>query len=91
MTTAIVHFHTAEGQAENFANALTGALEFTRTQPGCQGATMHINEDNPNHIIAIEQWDSSDDHKAYVKGLEESGELAKMASMLDSFESQYFS
>ena len=90
MITAIVHFYTAEGQAENFANALAGALEFTKTQSGCHGATMHINEENPNHIIAIERWDSSDDHKRYVQVLEESGKLAEMAVMLDSFESQYF-
>ena len=78
----IVNFQTNPGQGDALAQGLIKALEFTRTQPGCNSADLYRNEDDADSVYLWEDWDSSQQHKDYVNMIMESGKNAELMELL---------
>ena len=79
---AIVNFQTKPGQGDALAHGLVKALEFTRTQPGCNSVDLYRNEDDADSVYLWEDWDSSRQHKDYVNMIMESGKNADLMELL---------
>jgi quinol monooxygenase YgiN len=54
----------------------------TRTFKGCRGIELRINQDDATNMIAVEEWESRDDHEKYTAWRIETGSVARIVSML---------
>ena len=62
---------------------LRAALPDTRAFAGCQGLTAHVNQDDPQTFVFIEQWSSREAYQEYLAWRTANGTLAQLASLLD--------
>jgi quinol monooxygenase YgiN len=83
MINVIVSFDVRPGRGEALCDWLAGALEKTRANPGCQGAQLNRDLDDPDAPVLIEQWESADTHKAFVEQLVSSGAMNAAMSFLN--------
>ena len=59
-------------------NWLRDELHHTRGTDGCNGITIHIDQDDPNHMVFVENWDSRQQHEKYVSWRVDRGDIDKM-------------
>ena len=52
-------------------------LHHTRSADGCNGLTVHANQDNPNNVVVVEGWDSREQYETYLAWRAERGDLEK--------------
>ena len=57
-------------------------LHYTRSSDGCNGLTVHANQDNPNNIVVVVDWDSREQYETYSSWRAERGDLEKVGSWL---------
>ena len=69
--------------------AVEGVLEFlkeilpdTRSYAGFVSIDVVQDQEDPGHILLVEQWDSSDHHTAYVAWRAETGVLDSLGDSL---------
>jgi quinol monooxygenase YgiN len=77
--------------ADGYAKAMDRALKETREYDGCISVFGYRNQNTPNHIIAIEQWESREKYEAYVAWRRTTGMMEKLATiMLEPISVAYF-
>lgn len=42
-------------------------LVATRNWPGNEGIEVRVDDDDPNHVMIVEQWARTEDHAAYAQ------------------------
>ncbi len=69
------------GNAKDITNWLRDELHHTRGFDGCNGITIHSNQDDPNNIVMVEDWDSRQQYEKYLAWRTERGrrEIGGMA------------
>jgi quinol monooxygenase YgiN len=60
------------------------ALPDTRAFPGCRSVKVFRNDEDPNKIILLEEWDSREDHEKYMAWRNEDGTMDALAGMFTS-------
>ncbi len=61
--------------ASDLKNWLRDELHHTRGFDGCNGITVHGNQDSPNDLIFVEDWDSRQHHEKYHTWRAEKGDM----------------
>ena len=54
----------------------------TRSADGCNGLTVHANQDSPNNVVVVEDWDSREQYETYLAWRAERGDLEKLGGWL---------
>ena len=68
--------------ADELKNWLRDELHFTRGFDGCNGITIHRNQDDPNNLVFVANWDSQSHHEKYVARRTERGDSVKLMGWL---------
>lgn len=55
----------------------------TREYAGCQGVTMHVEQDDPQNFVLVEHWESKDHYEKYLGFRQETGVLDELVAMLE--------
>ena len=63
--TAILDLRLKADSLETAPNVIHATLTDTRAYPGCLGATVLIDKDDPAHVVVCETWDSAEHDRAY--------------------------
>lgn len=67
-------------------------LSDTRAFEGCRGLTVHYDEQAPEKVLLVEQWESRADHEKYLAWRQETGVLDEIMAQLEGPPSiRYFS
>jgi quinol monooxygenase YgiN len=80
--TVIAQLPFREDAADQGIKALEEILPDTRAFEGCLSVTLHREQGSPHKAVLIEQWRSSDDHKAYMSWRAETGSSSGMRDAL---------
>ncbi len=67
---------------EDIRNFFRDKLHHTRGFDGCNGLTVHRNQDDPNTMVAVEDWDSRQHYEKYLAWRTERGDLEKLGGWL---------
>ena len=54
----------------------------TRAFPGCRGIQLQINQEDATNMIAVEEWETREDHQKYAAWRTETGAVERIVSML---------
>lgn len=57
-------------------------LHNTRTFEGCNDLSVHIDQDDPNHLFLLGKWASRESREKYIAWREERGDLEKFVAWL---------
>jgi heme oxygenase (mycobilin-producing) len=63
--TAILDLRIKPGSVETAPQIIHATLTGTRAFPGCLGATVLIDKDDPAHVVVCETWESIEHDRAY--------------------------
>ncbi len=74
----LVEINVKPGNADDVTNFLRDELHATRGFEGCNGLTFHRNQDDPNTMVAVEDWDSRQHYEKYLAWRTERGDLEKL-------------
>lgn len=68
---------------EELKNFFEDETRHTRGFDGCNGITVHSDQDDSNHWLVLGDWDSRQDHEKYLSWRAESGDVDKFMGWLD--------
>ena len=66
----------------DFTDFMKNELHHTRGFDGCNGLTVHKNQDDSNNMVIVEDWDSRQQYEKYLSWRTERGDLEKLAAWL---------
>ena len=66
----------------DFTNFMKNELHHTRGFDGCNGLTVHKNQDDPTNLVIVEDWDSRQQYEKYLAWRTEKGDLEKLVAWL---------
>ncbi len=72
------------GKGGELTEILKSMLGDTRARHGAQRIEMVVNQDDPDHIVIYENWDSKEDHQAYMAWRQERGDLDALGTFVAS-------
>ncbi len=78
----LVEFNVKPGHAGDVANLVKELLPDTRGFDGCNGLTLHRNQDDSNNMVFVEDWDSRQHYEKYLAWRTERGDLEKLLGWL---------
>ena len=67
---------------EDFTDFMKNELHHTRGSDGCNGLTVHKNQDDPTNLVIVEDWDSRQQFEKYLAWRTERGDMEKLAPLL---------
>lgn len=70
--------------ADAFARGMEKTLVETRAFDGCISVHGYRNQDDPTHIIAIEEWETRAHYEAYVAWRRSEGTMDRLAAILQA-------
>ena len=79
----IFEFRTKTGQAADMRRWLRDNLGDTRAFDGFQTLVATTNQDDPEQVAVIEQWDSRQHYERYIAWRTERGDIATVVGMID--------
>ncbi len=68
--------------AKELTNWLRNDLHHTRGFDGCNGITIHTNQNDTNNFVFAENWDSLPQYEKYLAFRTERGDIAKLVGWL---------
>ena len=68
---------------EALKQTLKAILPSTRSYDGCLEVTPYSDLDDGQTLVAVEHWESRGHYEAYFAWREETGAMAKLATMLE--------
>ena len=80
--TIIVDSKLKPEAAEAFARGMEQTLQETRSHDGCMTVRGFRNQDDPSHIIVIEEWETREKYMDYVKWRQSTGMMERVASIM---------
>ncbi len=63
-------------------NWMRNNLQDTRAFDGCNGITIQRNQDDPNNLVFIENWDSKEQYEKYIGWRTERGDMEKLGGWM---------
>lgn len=78
----ILELRAAPGRAEDIRAWLKGVLHETRSFEGC--VTLHAvqNQEDPDIIVLVEQWDTRQHYERYLAWRVARGDMARFSGMM---------
>lgn len=67
--------------ADACVEMLRGMFPVTRQQKGFRSIRLLRGEENPDALILIQEWASSEDHRNYMQFRTETGEMATLMAL----------
>ena len=68
---------------DDLTDFLKSELHATRAFDGCNGLTFHRNQDDPNTMIAVEDWDSRQQYEKYLAWRTDRGDFEKLTAFME--------
>ncbi|HLW96610.1 MAG TPA: antibiotic biosynthesis monooxygenase [Solirubrobacteraceae bacterium] len=82
MTTLVLFEADAlAGKAEELTTLFEEVLVDTRAYDGCEGVTVHRDQDAPDRLVLLERWVSRPHYEAYLQWRAEQGD-PRLAALL---------
>jgi quinol monooxygenase YgiN len=83
MTVAVtLELRCQAGKGGELVAALKSMLPDTRLRQGAQRIEMVVNQDDADHIILVETWDTKEDQQAYMAWRQERGDLDALGNFV---------
>ena len=67
---------------DELVGAMKEVLSETRAYDGCNEVRLYEGENDPNHIVIIEEWESRGHHERYMAWRTQTGMMAKWGPMM---------
>lgn len=80
--TVVLELTLKPEKVEDVKGMLKQILPDTRAYDGCEGVTIHQDQDNPNTLVALEQWASRAHYEKYFAWRTETGVIAGLAEVI---------
>ena len=80
----IIDLKAKPGSVDELSSLLN--LAQARAHAGNQGVELTVSQDDPNHVVLAEHWESREAYEAFRAQLEESGEWQTLVALLDGIE-----
>lgn len=80
--TAIIQMPFGPDTVDAGLDSLARMLPATRAYDGCHRVDVYRSREEPARVVLIEEWQSVDQHQAYVAWRESSGVLELMGPLL---------
>jgi quinol monooxygenase YgiN len=71
----------ADGRADELIALLNSVLGDTRAYDGCEGVSMHQDQDSPNKLVLVERWATRPHYERYVGWRGERGDLDRLGAL----------
>ncbi|MCZ6866420.1 MAG: putative quinol monooxygenase [Candidatus Binatia bacterium] len=78
----LLEMNAKSGSAADIKNWLRDELHHTRGFDGCNSITFHSNQDDPNNMVFVEDWDSRQQYEKYLAWRVERGDIEKLMGWL---------
>ncbi len=78
----ILDCNTNPANTNDFKNFLRDELVHTRGFDGCNSITIHENQDDPDNLVLVQDWDSKEQYEKYLGWRTERGDMAKLGGWL---------
>ena len=78
----ILECTTDPAHTKDLTDFLRDELFHTRGFDGCNSITIHQNQENPNNLVFVENWNSKEQHEKYMAWRTERGDIEKMVGRL---------
>ena len=66
-TLVLLELHLDPAQRDTAPAGIDETLVATRKWPGNQGIEVRVDDDDPDHIMVVEHWATTEDHAAYAE------------------------
>jgi len=80
----LLEMNVKPDKVEEVKSSFKAVLPDTRTYDGCNGLTVHSNQDDDTNLVLVGQWDSRQHYERYFAWREETGLIEKLSSLLAS-------
>ena len=67
-----------------FCAGLPESIKDTQQRPGFRSIQVVRNQEDPNHLLFVESWESEQDYHDYIAWRTERGDMDRMPDMLAS-------
>ena len=74
----LLELNAKPAHASDLTNFLRDELHHTRGFDGCNGVTIHKNQDDPNNMVFVSSWDSKAQYEKYLGWRTERGDMEKL-------------
>ena len=78
----ILEMNAKPGSSKDIINWMRDELHHTRGFDGCNGLTFHSNQNDPDNLVAIEDWDSRQQYEKYLGWRVERGDIETLGGWL---------
>jgi len=78
----VVELPAQPDKAEDIVSFISAIVPDTRTFDGFEGITLHRSQDDPDHLLLLEAWESRAHHGKYLAWRTDRGDLATIVGML---------
>ena len=68
---------------DDLKNWMKNNLQDTRAFDGCNGITIQRDQDDPNHMVFVEDWDSRPQYEKYLAWRGERGDVGDLMAWAD--------
>jgi quinol monooxygenase YgiN len=79
----LLEFRVKEGSIENLRKWMREILPDTRGYDGCISIALTQNQDSPNDITVVEQWETRGHYEKYLQWRTDSGVMTDLVDMMD--------
>ena len=69
-------------KVNDFITFMKNELHHTREFDGCNGVTVHNNQDDSSNMVIVEDWDSRQQYEKYLAWRSERGDLEKLGPLV---------
>ena len=66
----------------DLTNWLRDGLHHTRGFDGCNGISIHRDQENPNNMVFVEDWDSREQYDKYLAWRAERGDVETLTGWM---------
>jgi len=79
----ILEVKAKPGAGKDVLASLKEMLPDTRRYDGCRGFDTYQDQDNPDTVVLIGQWESRGHHEKYLAWRQETGAVDKFVALLE--------
>ena len=65
-------------------------IRHSRSFDGCNGITVHVDQDDTNHLFVLGDWNSRQHHERYVSWRAEKGDVESIAEWVSEEITAYY-
>lgn len=81
--TVMLEVKAKKGTGNDLVKTFASLLPDTRAYDGCISLDFYQNQDDPDTLIAHEQWESKEHYQKYLGWREETGVLGQLLAAID--------